>query len=175
MNIFGSLAAAIIPAYILLLCLLALARKKDAYGAFIRGANEGMRAAVGVLPYMAGMMLAIEMFRTSGAADYVVSGLHTLLGGAGMPREVMLFMFIRPLSGAAALGELNHIFQQYGPGSPAGQLASVMMGSTETLLYTIPVYFGVVKITKTRHALAASVAAMIAGYIAASLFCMWLL
>lgn len=164
-------AAAVVPGYILLLCLLALKKKKDAFGAFVRGAKQGLRAAALVLPYMGGMLFAIEVFSASGAAQALSGLLYAVLGPLGFTREVLLFMVLRPLSGSAALGELARIYQAGGPDSLAGQMASVMMGSTETILYTLPVYFGVVKITKTRHALSASLIAMGVGYLVAAMLC----
>lgn len=164
-------AAYIIPLYVILVLVAAHRKKVDAYGIFVSGAGEGIASAFKVMPYMAGMLFAIAMLRASGAADWLGGGADRLLHLLGVPEGISLFLLLRPLSGSAALAELSEIYRIYGADSLQGRLASVLMGSTETIFYTIPVYLGVTGIKDSRHAVLASLAAMLAGTLAAVLIC----
>jgi len=141
------------------------------YEVFVEGAAEGIKTAVKVLPYLVAMLLAIGIFRSSGAMEIFTAALRYPAWVLGIPQEVIPLMLMRPLSGSGALGVVSEILKTYGPDSFAGRVASTMMGSTETIFYTIAVYFGAVGIKDTRHVLHAALLADLAGILAAVTIC----
>jgi len=171
MNFLTSLSSWIIPCYIFLIVGTALFKRVDGYSVFVEGAKEGIASAFAVLPYLCAMLLAIGLVRSSG----LLEGAGSLLGKGmellGIPSELTMFVLVRPLSGAAALGELSNIYDTLGPDSAAARIASVMMGSTETIFYTLAVYMGAAGVKKHRHALPASLISMTAGVLSAVWLC----
>ena len=120
-----------------------------------------------LLPLLA-MLTALAMVRASGATDVLAHGLAPLLAPVGVPAECVPLALLRPFSGSGALALGADVIRQAGPESPAGLIAAVMLGSTETTFYTIAVYFGAAKVGKTRYAVPAALCADIAGFLAAS-------
>jgi len=171
MSILSGISSIIIPIYILLIVGLALFRKVEGYSAFVEGAKEGLQSAIGVLPYLCAMLFAIGLLRASGILEGIGSILGKGLELIGIPSQLTMFVLVRPLSGSAALGELSNIYATSGPDSTAARIASVMMGSTETIFYTMAVYMGAVNIKNHRHALPASLLSMLAGIISAVWLC----
>ena len=149
----------------------ALYKKIPLYETFIDGAKEGFDIGVKIIPYLVGILVAIGMFRASGAIDYLAHALSPVLNLIGMPADILPLAIIRPLSGSGALGITTEIANQYGGDSYMARLAAVMTGSSETTLYVIAVYFGSVGISKIRHALIAGLVADIAGMLAALFIC----
>jgi spore maturation protein B len=141
------------------------------YEIFVEGAAEGIKTSIKVLPYLVAMLLAIGIFRSSGAMEIFISALKYPAGLLDIPREVVPLVLMRPLSGSGALGVVSEILRTHGPDSFAGRVASTMMGSTETIFYTIAVYFGAVGIKDTRHVLPAALLADLAGIIASVFIC----
>jgi spore maturation protein B len=127
-------------------------KKVKVYEIFIEGAKEGFTTAVRIIPYLVAMLFAIGIFRASGAMDVVVKIFSPITNLIGMPAEVLPMGIMRSLSGGGAQGMMVELFKTHGADSLIGRMASVAMGSTETTLYIVAVYFGAVKITKTRHA-----------------------
>lgn len=166
-------SAYIVPIYIALVLISVTVKKVDAYPVFLQGAKEGLGNAFAILPYMIGMLFAIELVKASGIMDFLGSWIDRGLMHIGFPKGLSLFILLRPLSGSAALAELAEIFKQYGPDSAQGRLASILMGSTETILYTIPVYLGAAKIKDSGKAFSASLVSTIVG-VAAGVFFMHL-
>jgi len=160
----------IIPAMIIMLIIYALAKGVDVYDAFISGAAEALPMIVSILPYMAAMMMAITVFRHSGAMDKLVSWLAPACRAIGLPPELFPLFVLRPFSGNGAVALLQDVYAQHGPDGFLGYAASIMLGSTETIFYTISLYLGSVKISKTRHALPVSLAAGAVGAAAAIVF-----
>lgn len=160
----------ILPGLILLLLAYALAKGVNVYEAFVKGAADALPLLVRILPYMAAMMATLSVFRKSGALDAFVTAIKPVCTAVGLPPELVPLFVLRPFSGHAALALLQDVYAQHGPDGFLGYAASVMLGSTETIFYTLALYFGSVKVTKTRHAIPVSLAAGVVGAIAAIVF-----
>ena len=161
----------ILPIMLLTFLGAALYKKIPLYDTFIDGAKEGFSIGVKIIPYLVGILVAIGMFRASGAIEFLAHALAPALNLIGMPADILPLAIIRPLSGSGALGITTEIANQYGGDSYMARLAAVMTGSSETTLYVIAVYFGSVGISKIRHALIAGLVADIAGMLAALFIC----
>ncbi len=162
-NIINGISLYAIPVMIVGIVLFGFAKKVNVYEAFTDGAKEGFTTAVTIIPFLVGMLVAIGVFRASGALDLITNALAPITGLIGMPGEVIPMALIRPLSGGGASGVMNELFTTYGPDSLIGRMASVMNGSTETTFYVLAVYFGSVGIKKSRHALSAGLIADAVG------------
>lgn len=148
------------------------ARKKvPVYESFVAGAKGGFEIAIKIIPYLVAMLVAIGIFRASGAMELLVKGLSPIAHAIGMPPEVLPLALLRPLSGSGSLGLMADIMKKYGPDSFIGILASTMYGSSETTFYVLAVYFGAVNIYRTRHAVAAGLIADAVGMLGALLIC----
>ena len=161
----------ILPVMLLTFLGAALYKKIPLYDTFIDGAKEGFSIGVKIIPYLVGILVAIGMFRASGAIEFLAHVLAPALNLIGMPADILPLAIIRPLSGSGALGITTEIANQYGGDSYMARLAAVMTGSSETTLYVIAVYFGSVGISKIRHALIAGLVADIAGILASIFIC----
>ena len=157
---------------IVLFIMMAVVKKVNVYESFIDGAKEGFSIAIKIIPYLVAMLVAIGVFRASGALDYLVDGVKWMVLSVGMNADFVDALptaFMRPLSGSGARGMMIETINTYGVDSFAGRLSSVMQGTTETTLYVIAVYFGAVSIRKTRYAITAGLMADAVGIIAAIL------
>lgn len=161
----------IIPLIVLLILAYGYIKGVKVYDAFIEGARDGLMITFKILPYIAAMLLAVGMLRSSGGLNFMLYILRPLTNAAGIPEEVMPLIIMKPLSGSGALGILADILKTSGADSHAGVLASIIMSSTETIFYTITVYFGSVGIKNIRHTLIAALIADVAGVTAAILVC----
>jgi len=151
---------------------LAVRKRVNLYESFVDGAKEGFTTAVGIIPYLVAMLVAIGVFRASGALDLALDGVRAAVNGLGADArwvDGLPTALMKPLSGSGARGMLIETMTEHGADSFAGRLASVVQGSTETTFYVLAVYFGAVKIRKTRHAVACGLAADAAGIVAAIL------
>ena len=146
-------------------------KKVKVYEVFVEGAKEGFEVGVKIIPYLVAMLVAIGMFRASGALDVLTWILSPVTTFIGMPPEVLPMAFMRPLSGSGSIGIMTELMKTYGPDSLIGFTASTMFGSTETTFYVVAVYFGSVNIFKTRYALPAGLLADAAGLITAVYVC----
>ncbi|HEX2955087.1 MAG TPA: spore maturation protein [Bacillota bacterium] len=151
--------------------LFAAFKKVKVYETFCEGASEGFQTAIGIIPYLLAMLVAIGIFRDSGAMDVIVRIFRPVTSWVGMPSEVLPLAFMKSLSGGGSNGLLVDALKHYGPDSLIGRIASTMNGSSETTFYVIAVYFGAVGIRKTRHAVAAGLVADLAGVLAAVWVC----
>lgn len=143
----------------------------DVYGAFLRGAEKGARSAVSLLPALCAMLLMLALLNASGLAGMlgrVVSPLTQLMR---LPEEVAPMLLLRPLTGSGSLAALESIYQTCGVDSRAGRIASVLMGSSETIFYTMTVYLGAAGVKKLPHVLTVSLAA----YLLSAALCGWLM
>ncbi len=156
-----------IPFILISIPLYGLVKKVKVYEVFTEGAKDGFKTAVTIIPFLVGMLVAIGVFRASGAMDLITNLFSGLTSKIGMPGEVLPMALMKPLSGGGASGIMNDLFTTYGPDSIIGKMASVMNGSTETTFYVLAVYFGAVGIKKTRHALPAGLIADVVGIITA--------
>lgn len=145
---------------------LAWIRKVNVYESFIEGAKEGFSVAINIIPYLVAMLVAIGVFRASGALDMVVNGLGWVLSQLGLNTDFVPALpvgFMKPLSGSGARGLMLDVMKTYGADSFVGRVASSIQGSTETTFYILAVYFGSVGIRKTRYAVTCGLIADVAG------------
>ena len=145
-------------------------RRINLYEAFVEGAREGFQVAVGIIPYLVAMLVAIGVFRASGALDLVLDGARSIVGTLGLDTRFIDGLptaLMKPLSGSGARGMMIETMQAHGADSFAGRLAGVIQGSTETTFYVLAVYFGAVGIRRTRHAVFCGLVADFAGVAAA--------
>jgi spore maturation protein B len=163
-NIISALA---IPAFILVFLGWGIVKKVKVYEVFVEGAKDGFTTAVKIIPYLVAMLIAIGIFRASGAMDVVVSLLSPVTNVIGMPAEVLPLGLLRPLSGSGSMGLMTELMKTHGPDSFIGVLASTVFGSSETTFYILAVYFGSVGIKNTRHALPAGLIADLFGLLGA--------
>jgi spore maturation protein SpmA len=149
---------------------LAMRKKVNVYEAFIEGAKDGFKVAVTIIPYLVAMLVGIGLFRTSGALDYLVSGISGVVSWMGFNTDFIPALptaFMKPLSGSGARGMMIDTMSTYGADSFVGRLVSVMQGSTETTFYVLAVYFGAVNIRNSRYAVTCGLIADLSGIIAA--------
>jgi spore maturation protein SpmA len=149
---------------------LAWRKKVNVYETFIEGAKDGFKIAIKIIPYLVAILVAIGVFRTSGAMDFLIDGIRYLVAATGASSdfvEALPVAFMKPLSGAGARGLMVDSMTTYGADSFIGRLSCTFQGATDTTFYIIAVYFGSVGISKTRHAVAAGLIADFAGVIAA--------
>ncbi len=152
--------------------LLAWHKGVNVYESFIEGAKDGFQVAIGIIPYLVAILVAVGVFRTSGAMDYLIEGLQWTVAAAGFNTDFVPAMptaFMKPLSGSGARGMMLDTMKTYGADSFAGRLSAMIQGSTETTFYVLAVYFGSVGIRKTRYALTCGLIADAAGILAAIL------
>lgn len=150
--------------------LMAVRRRVNAYEAFIEGAKEGFHTAVTIIPYLVAMLVAIAVFRASGALDLLMGGLRGAVLGLGFDArwiDGLPTALMKPFSGSGARAMMIDTMQAHGADSFAGRLASIVQGSTETTFYVLAVYFGAVGIKRVRHAVACGLIADVAGILAA--------
>jgi spore maturation protein SpmA len=150
--------------------LLAARRRVTFYETFVEGAKEGFTVAVGIIPYLVAMLVAVGVLRASGALDQVLGAVRWVVGSVGMDArwvDALPVALVRPLSGSGSRGLVIETMKTLGPDSFAGRLACVIQGSTETTFYVLAVYFGSVGIKNTRHAIACGLTAELAGFLGA--------
>ena len=159
------------PLLIAALLLIGLGGRVRVYESAIAGAREGLGVAVRIVPYLVAILVAVAMFRASGALDLLISVLDPLTSRIGIPAEVLPMALLRPLSGSGAFGVMSEILTTYGPDSFVGYLASTLQGSTETTFYVLTLYCGAAGIRDVRHALIACLTGDLAGLLGATAAC----
>lgn len=160
-----------IPAMITVILIHGLIKGVNLYDAFVEGASDGFKTAMRIMPYLIAIFLAIGMMRKSGAMEFLVTILNPVIKTIGIPSEVLPLVLMRPVSGSGSLAVLKDIIVHYGPDSFVGRVASTMMGSAETIFYTMAVYFGAVGVKKTRYTVAAALISHFAAVIASVVIC----
>jgi spore maturation protein B len=148
MEIVSAISLWFIPVLIGFILIYGTYKKVPTYESFVEGGKEGIKMAVSIIPFLVGMMVAIAVFRASGALDLMVDWLRPGLNKVGIPAEIVPLALIRPISGTAALGITSDLIGVYGPDSFIGTLAATLQGSTDTTFYVLTVYFGAVGIKK---------------------------
>lgn len=149
--IIAELSRWAIPVILLVVPLVAILRGVRVYETFVDGAEAGFATAIKTIPYLVAMLVAISIFRASGAMEVLVAALSPVLNYVGLPAEVLPHAVMRPLSGGAALGIASDIIKTHGPDSFLGRLVSTMQGSCDTTFYVLTLYFGSVGIRKYRY------------------------
>lgn len=157
----------IIPIIVLIIITYGMFKGRKVYEWFIEGSKEGLQVCLNIFPYLLAMIVAVHIFREANLLEMLNNLIAPLTGVIGLPREVTPLVLIKPLSGSGAIGILTDILKTYGADTSIGMIASVIMGTTETIFYTITVYFGAVKIKKIRHTLWAAIFAELSAIIAA--------
>jgi len=153
----------IIPITFAAILLFAFSRKMPVYDHFISGAKDGFHTVFQIAPTIVGLMVAVGMLRASGALDLLSGFIAPLTGRLGYPTETVPLTLMRLVSSSASTGLLIDIYETYGPDSFIGRFTSIMMSSTETVFYTMSIYFLSVKIAKTRFTLAGALIANFTG------------
>ena len=155
------LSSLAMPSVVLAVGLLMLFGKRDYFAAFCHGAREGLQTAIGLLPTLSALMVAVAMLNASGAVDFLAKLLAPLADAIGLPTELLPLLLTRPFSGSASTAGYSALLEQVGPDSFAGLCASVIFGSSDTVVYIISVYFSSVGIKQTRHAFPTAFAVML--------------
>lgn len=171
MQLVNFLSNLAMPLIILLIVTYGLFEKNKVFDDFLEGAKEGMSMVVNILPTLIGLFVAIGALRNSGILDIIIHWITPLLNVIHFPSEIMPLAMLRPISGSGSIAIATDIMKNYGVDNTIGIMASTIMGSTETTLYTIAVYTSSVKIKKTRFVLLAALAADLVGIVVSVVIC----
>ena len=174
MDLINYISAIAMPLVILLIAIKAVREKKYVFDIFLKGATEGIEITLKIFPTLIGLFFAIGLLRSSGILDFITDIISPFLEMIKFPGEVVPLALLRPISGSASMAVATDIIKQNGVDSFIGILAAVIMGSTETTLYTIAVYSSSVKIKNTRGILIAALLADLTGIIVSLLVCRWI-
>lgn len=173
MNIITIISSLIIPLVIFVIVVYGLIKRKPVYDDFVRGATGGLQTVLKVMPTLVGLMVAVGVLRESGFMEDLGNLIGRFTNKIGFPGELMPVTIVKIFSSSAATGMVVDIFKEYGPDSYIGKVVSLMVSSTETIFYTMSVYYLTAKVTKTRWTLAGALVATIAGTIASVLLARW--
>lgn len=158
-------SAFIIPIVMFYIILHGVMNKVNVYDVFIEGAKDGMKTVIGIMPTLIGLMVAVGVLRASGFLDFVARLFGYVTEYINIPAPVVPVILVRMFSSSAATGLVLDIFKTYGPDSFIGRMVSIMMSCTETIFYTMSVYFMAAKVKKTRWTLAGALVATLAGIV----------
>jgi len=165
MKLLLFLSDAIIPILIFLIVGYGLLAKQNIYDDFIEGAKDGFHTVIQIMPTLIGLMIGVGVLRASGFLDFFSSLIAPITKNIGFPSELVPVTIVKMFSSSAATGLVLDIFKEYGPDSLFGKITSIMMSSTETIFYTMSVYFMAVKVRKSRWTLAGALLATLGGVI----------
>ena len=171
MKLISFLSNLAMPLIILLIVIQGLLEKNRVFDDFLDGAKEGLEIVVNILPTLIGLFVAIGALRSSGILDIIIRFITPILNVFHFPSEIMPLAMLRPISGSGSIAVATDIMKNYGVDSVIGNMASTIMGSTETTLYTIAIYTSCVKIKKTRLILLAALAADVVGILVSVVIC----
>lgn len=172
---FSYITKSIIPIIVVIILFYGMIKGRKVYEWFIEGAKEGLFVCMRIFPYLLAMIVAVQIFKSANLLDLVNNIISPLSRAIGLPEEVVPLVLIKPISGSGAVGMFTEIIKTYGADTFIGLVASVIMGTTETIFYTITVYYGAAKIKKIRHTLWAAVIADITAIIAAITVVNWII
>lgn len=161
--------ALLLPALVTLAVLLCMRAHADAYGAFVRGAREGLETAAGVAPYLCAILTVTALLRETGLLDRAQALFQPALGWMGIPAQAMSVILLRPLSGSASLAAVSDVMRLCGADSRAGKLACVVSGAGETVFFTGSLYLGAAGVRRSGYAIPVALTAYAAGVAAAAL------
>ena len=156
----------IVPVTILGIVAYGVFNKVNVYDDFIKGAKSGFFTVIKIMPTLIGLMVAVGILRASGFLDFLSEIIGKMTAYVGFPSQLVPLVIVRMFSSSAATGLVLDIFKEYGTDSRIGLIASIMMSCTETIFYTMSVYFMAAKVRKTRYTLAGALAATLAGIMA---------
>lgn len=154
---FSYLSRSIIPIIFLLIITYGMFKGRKVYEWFIEGAKEGLKVTLRIFPYLLAMIIAVQIFKEAKLMDLLNNLIVPAANVIGLPKDLIPLIIIKPLSGSGAIGVFTDLIKSVGADTRTGLIASVVMGSTETIFYTITVYFGAIKVKKIRHTLWAAV------------------
>ena len=163
-----------IPVLLVTIPLIGLIRKVKVWDMFVDGAKEGFGVAVNIIPFLVGLLVAIGMFRASGAMDLLTAALKPVMAATGFPAELFPLAILRTLTGSGSLAFTTDLIKTYGPDSMIGRMAATMYGSSETTFYVLAVYFGAVAVKRTRHAVPAALIGDLVAAVATVAICIWM-
>ena len=156
-----------IPVFVLTIILYGVKKKVNVYDSFLEGAKEGLIMVFHITPTVLAMVFAVNVFLDSHFIDGVLGFLKPLFDLANIPIDILPMAILRPISGTASLAIMNDIFATFGPDSFVGRLASTLQGCTDTTIYVLALYFGSIKVTKTKYSLPVGLFADFMGIVAA--------
>lgn len=165
MRILVYLSSYIIPFLFFLVAGYGLAKKLPIYELFIQGASRGLSTVLDIMPTLVGLMVAVGILRASGFLDLLSEVLGSALAFTGFPSELIPLVLVRMFSSSAATSLALDLFKSYGPDSFYGNLASILMSCTETIFYTMSLYFMTAGVKKTRYTLAGALTGMCASLV----------
>ncbi len=166
MKALGNLSSIVIPLLIFFIVGYGYVSKVKVYETFLKGARDGLKIVVDIVPTLIGLLVAVGMLRASGFFDMLGGFLGPVTEAVGLPAQLMPLLVVKLFSSSAATGLVLDIFRTSGPDSYAGLLTSILMSCTETVFYTMSVYFLAAKVTKTRYTLTGALLATAAGTVA---------
>ncbi|MBE5884261.1 MAG: spore maturation protein [Lachnospiraceae bacterium] len=166
MQILTHLSDILIPAIIFLVVGYGLVSRIKVYETFLKGAKDGLGVVVDIMPTLIGLMVGVGVLRASGFFELLGSLLGPLTESMGLPAQLVPLLIVKLFSSSAATGLVLDIFKTYGPDSYAGMVTSILMSCTETVFYTMSVYFLAAKVTKTRFTLSGALISTLAGTVA---------
>jgi spore maturation protein B len=173
-NALDAISLWAIPVLLVAIPLAGMLRKVKVYDVFIEGAKEGFDVAVKIIPFLVGILVAIGMFRGSGAMDLLMAAMRPLVAPLGFPPELVPLAVLRSLTGSGSLAFTTDLVKTHGPDSVIARTAATMYGSSETTFYVLAVYFGAVGVRRTRHAVPAALIADLVAAVAAVAVCAWM-
>ena len=173
MNFILFLSDFIVPVLVFYIVGFGILMKKNIYEDFVRGATDGFKTVIQIMPTLIGLMVGVGVLRASGFLDMIGTLLGRFVGFLHFPSELVPLAVVRMFSSSAATGLALDIFKQFGPDSYMGRLSSIMMSCTETIFYTMSVYFMTAKVKKTRWTLAGAMVSTLAGIVASVLLAGW--
>lgn len=174
MNFMTHMSDVIIPLLLFFIVGYGYASKVNVYEAFGNGAKDGLKIVVGIVPTMIGLMVAVGVLRASGILDFLGSLLGPITEKIGIPGQLVPLLFVKMFSSSAATGLVFDIFKTSGPDSYAGLVTSIVMSCTETIFYTMSVYFMAAKVTRTGYTLKGALLATFAGTAASIVLALYL-
>lgn len=170
-SISSSVSSYILLAVIVLLPAVGMLKKVAIFESFLEGAADAINVALKLIPYLVGMIVAVGMLRDSGAIDMIAGCIGPWMERIGFNEELIPLALLRPFSGAASNAIMFDLIDQFGPESIIALTAATIMGATETTFYLVAVLFGAVGVSRTRHAIVASLIGELCGITAAVYFC----
>ncbi len=171
MEVIKHLSDYAVPAIFIVILFAAMLKKVKAYDMFIEGAKDGIETVIKIIPSLVGLLVAVGVFKASGALDIIIFILRPVTDLLGMPPQVAPLALLRPISGSASFAFVTDIIKAFGPDTYEGRVAATMMGSTETIFYTLAVYYGSVGIKNIRYTLVAALMADVISIIASLWAC----
>ena len=164
--VLSNISNIIIPVIIFYIITYGIMNKSNVYEDFVKGAKDGLKTVVGIMPTLVALMTAVGVLRASGFLDFLERVVSPVSNRVGFPAQLVPLAFIKMFSSSAATGLVLDIFKNYGTDSLIGLITSIMMSCTETIFYTMSVYFLAAKVTKTRYTLAGALISTLTGIVA---------